>query len=193
MDNAMEQQLEGLMLKNLDGIYQPNARHWLKVKREYLGGGQMADSADLVVLGAYFGKGARGGLKSVFLMGVFDEVASLWRTVCKCGNGHDDATLLRLQDELAEMMVPTCRAFDSLPPWLDVHRSVTPDFVVTDPHAAPVWEVSGAQFSRSTIHTAGGVSIRFPRVTRIREDKCPRTATSMADLQALVVASHNSD
>ena len=80
MDNAMEQQLEGLMLKNLDGIYQPNARHWLKVKREYLGGGQMADSADLVVLGAYFGKGARGGLKSVFLMGVFDEVASLWRT-----------------------------------------------------------------------------------------------------------------
>ena len=37
---------------------------------------------------------------SVFLMGVYDKSCDQWRTVAKCGNGHDDATLERLQDEI---------------------------------------------------------------------------------------------
>jgi DNA ligase-3 len=42
----------------------------------------MADSADLVVLGAYFGTGSKGGTMSIFLMGCCDA-AGRWRTVCK--------------------------------------------------------------------------------------------------------------
>ena len=42
----------------------------------------MADTADLVVLGAYFGTGSKGGVMSVFLMGCIDK-AGKWRTVCK--------------------------------------------------------------------------------------------------------------
>ena len=41
-----------------------------------------------------------GGMMSVFLMGVYDAASGKFRTVAKCGNGHDDATILRLQDEL---------------------------------------------------------------------------------------------
>ena len=41
-----------------------------------------------------------GGLMSVFLMGVYDKSCDRFRTVAKCGNGHDDATIMRLQDEL---------------------------------------------------------------------------------------------
>ena len=37
---------------------------------------------------------------SVFLMGVYDASCDKFRTVAKCGNGHDDATILKLQDEL---------------------------------------------------------------------------------------------
>ena len=37
---------------------------------------------------------------SVFLMGVYDKSCDRFRTVAKCGNGHDDATLNRLQTEL---------------------------------------------------------------------------------------------
>jgi ATP-dependent DNA ligase len=48
--------LEGLVLKNINGIYEPGKRHWLKVKKDYLFEGQMADSADLVVIGAWYGK-----------------------------------------------------------------------------------------------------------------------------------------
>jgi len=50
--------------------------------------------------------------------------------------------------------------------------------------AAPVWEITGAEFSNSNIHTARGISIRFPRVTRIRDDKDWSNAT---DLQRLEV------
>ena len=37
---------------------------------------------------------------SVFLMGVYDKSCDRFRTVAKCGNGHDDATITRLQHEL---------------------------------------------------------------------------------------------
>ena len=41
-------------------IYEPGKRHWLKVKKDYLADGAMADTADLVVLGAYYGTGNKG-------------------------------------------------------------------------------------------------------------------------------------
>ncbi len=37
---------------------------------------------------------------SVFLMGLHDPSTGKFCTVAKCGNGHDDATIARLQDEL---------------------------------------------------------------------------------------------
>ena len=37
---------------------------------------------------------------SVFLMGVYDEETKKFCTVAKCGNGHDDATLTKLQKQL---------------------------------------------------------------------------------------------
>lgn len=48
---------------------------------------------------------------------------------------------------------------------------MAPDFVVKDPKASPVWEITGAEFSKAEIHTADGISIRFPRCTKIRSDK----------------------
>ena len=41
-------------------IYEPGKRHWLKMKKDYLAGGAMADTADLIVLGAYYGTGNKG-------------------------------------------------------------------------------------------------------------------------------------
>ena len=41
-------------------IYEPGKRHWLKVKKDYLEGGAMADTADLIVLGGYYGTGNKG-------------------------------------------------------------------------------------------------------------------------------------
>jgi hypothetical protein len=47
-------------------------------------------------LGSYYGSGSKGGKMSTFLMGkkkinsgVYDEKNKIYKTVCKCGNGHD--------------------------------------------------------------------------------------------------------
>lgn len=48
------------------GSYEPGKRHWLKVKKDYLNEGAMADTADLVVLGAFYGKGSNGAYKTAF-------------------------------------------------------------------------------------------------------------------------------
>ena len=61
--------------------------------------------------------------------------------------------------------------YDHVPSWLDCTRQMAPDFVAKDPKNSPVWEITGAEFSKAEIHTADGISIRFPRVTKIRDDK----------------------
>ena len=40
--------LEGLVMKDARSVYQPGKRKWLKMKRDYLGAGSLADSCDLV-------------------------------------------------------------------------------------------------------------------------------------------------
>ena len=72
-----------------------------------------------------------GGLMSVFLMGLYDKVRDKFCTVCKCGNGHDDATIQRLQDELD--MIKISKDYTKIPSWLLINRTLVPDFVVRDP------------------------------------------------------------
>ncbi|QQP49753.1 DNA ligase, partial [Caligus rogercresseyi] len=79
--------------------------------------------------------------------------------------------------------------YDSLPTWLLCNRGVVPDFVVKDPKVMPVWEITGAEFSKAESHTASGISIRFPRVTKQRKDKNWETATNLIELIELYKAS----
>lgn len=92
----------------------------------------MADSADLVVVGAYYGTGSKGGMMSVFLMGCYDSDIGKWKTVCKVGNGHDDATLDRLNKTLKVTKIFKDKT--RVPGWLLVNSALTPDFVVRARH-----------------------------------------------------------
>uniref|UniRef100_A0A914UKU5 DNA ligase n=1 Tax=Plectus sambesii TaxID=2011161 RepID=A0A914UKU5_9BILA len=186
---AIDEGLEGLVLKDTKSIYEPGKRHWLKVKKDYLEEGKMADTADLLVLGAYYGTGNKGGTMSVFLMGVHDPSSGKFLTVTKCGNGHDDAQLERINKQLSSKMTKISKDADKLPSWFKCSRSLVPDFVMKDPKQAVVWEITGAEFSKSENHTADGVSIRFPRVTRIRDDKDWQSATNLNELKKLYNAS----
>jgi DNA ligase-3 len=143
----------------------------------------MGDSADLIVLGAYFGSGSKGGKMSIFLMGVYDEDIKRFSTVVRVGNGFSDAEIDELQTSLKVKKISQDPA--KCPDWLNIQKPMLPDFVVVDPKTAPIWEISGAEFSRSTRHTANQISIRFPRVKRVRDDKDYETATSLKELQAM--------
>nr|XP_012555297.2 DNA ligase 3 isoform X1 [Hydra vulgaris]XP_047138476.1 DNA ligase 3 isoform X1 [Hydra vulgaris] len=183
LKKVFSENLEGLVIKDIKSIYEPGKRHWLKIKKDYLQDGAMADTADLVVLGAYYGTGNKGGMMSVFLMGCYDPDQKKWLTVAKCGNGFDDDTIKKLQSSL--QMKKISKDPDNVPSWLKVNRSLIPDFVAVDPKTSPVWEITGAEFSQSTTHTAAGISIRFPRVTKVRSDKNWKSATNLSQLQKL--------
>ncbi|XP_067347917.1 DNA ligase 3 isoform X2 [Channa argus] len=175
--------LEGLVLKDIKGNYEPGKRHWLKVKKDYLNEGAMADTADLVVLGAFYGKGSNGGIMSSFLMGCYDPDSKKWCTVTKCSGGYDDAMLARLQKELD--VIKISKDPSKIPGWLKIVKNYYPDFIIRDPEQAPIWEITGAEFSKSEMHTADGISIRFPRMTRVRDDKDWKTATNLHQLKDL--------
>ena len=183
MMRAISDGLEGLVLKDRKSVYEPGKRHWLKMKKDYLDSGSMADTADLVVLGAYYGTGNKGGMKSIFLMGTLNEKTNTWHTVTKVGNGFDDKTLDKLQKSID--MVETKKNSKAIPSWLKVESSLMPDFIVKDPKKSPVWEITGAEFSFSKTHTADGISIRFPRVTKVRDDKSWKEATNLERLKEL--------
>ncbi|XP_034033646.1 DNA ligase 3 [Thalassophryne amazonica] len=190
--HVIREGLEGLVLKDVKGTYEPGKRHWLKVKKDYLNEGAMADTADLVVLGAFYGKGSNGGIMSSFLMGCYDPDSKKWCTVTKCSGGYDDAMLARLQKELD--VIKISKEPSKIPSWLKIIKNYYPDFIIRDPENAPVWEITGAEFSKSEMHTADGISIRFPRMTRIRDDKDWKTATNLHQLKELYrISKENTD
>ena len=82
--------------------------------------------------------------------------------------------------------------FCRVPGWLNIKRQLVPDLIARNPQLCPVWEITGAEFSKAEMHTAGGISIRFPRVTKERSDKTWATATSLEELRTLYDESKNS-
>ncbi|ETO12360.1 hypothetical protein RFI_25015 [Reticulomyxa filosa] len=190
MNSMINKNLEGLVLKDSLSVYEPNKRHWLKMKRDYLDSGEMAEAADLVVLGAYKGSGKHGGLYSTFLTGVLDSNLQQFKTVCKVHNGLDDEQLKTFTNTLD--MVEFNQ--DECPLWLDVTRTLEPDWIVRNPKKSPVFEVTGFDYSESQVHSAtdekgNRVSIRFPRVTKIRTEKNYKTATTLQELRHLIKSS----
>ncbi|EDW14658.2 DNA ligase 3 [Drosophila mojavensis] len=186
---VLQANLEGVVLKSPSSTYQPGKRNWLKVKKDYLFGGKMADTADLVVLGAWYGSGKKGGVLSIFLMGCYDARDHLWKTVTKVHSGLDDATNDEIHEELMKL---TKRAdANNIPNWLHCKKALIPDVLAKTPEKMPVWEITGAEFTQSEAHTAGGISIRFPRITRLRSDKCAKEANDLAHLEQLYAASKN--
>lgn len=78
---------------------------------------------------------------------------------------------------------------DNPPKWLICKKSLIPDMIAKQPEKMPVWEITGAEFSKSDVHTADGISIRFPRITKQREDKSYKEATNVKELNQLYEAS----
>lgn len=49
---------------------------------------------------------------SVFLMGCYDPKKDRYCTVTKCGNGHDDATIDKINKELKDEVVKISKVFE---------------------------------------------------------------------------------
>ncbi|KAI0804069.1 hypothetical protein GGR55DRAFT_659666 [Xylaria sp. FL0064] len=185
LDESVKASCEGLMVKMLDGSesgYEPSkrSRNWLKIKKDYLSG--VGDSLDLVVLGAYHGKGKRTSVYGAFLLACYNAASDTYETVCNIGTGFSEQVLEELHKQLSEIVIDHPKPFYS-------HSSGgqhQPD-VWFEPRY--VWEVKTADLTLSPRYKAGckegvdpsgekGISLRFPRFIKVRDDKKPDEATS---------------
>jgi len=181
-NEAISEGCEGLVCKSLkgDSIYQMGARGWLwiKFKRDYRS--EMTDTVDLVAVGAFWGKGKRGGTYGALLLAAYDPETDTFKTVCKCGSGFTDEDLARLPEIFKPYVIPHKH------PRVDSKIEADVWFV-----PAIVLEVIGAEITLSPLHTCGygaikegvGLAIRFPRFTgRWRFDKKPEQATTVKEI-----------
>lgn len=180
-DEAIEDGAEGVMVKMMgeDGFYRAGARgwRWVKYKKDYVEA--LADSMDLVIVGAYHGKGRRAGWYGTLLGAAYNPGMDRFETVCKIGTGFTDEDLAGLDDVLGEHK----RATKSP----DVEAELEPDAWF---EPVKVAEIRGAELTRSPVHTAcrddeEGIALRFPRFLRWREDKGARDATTVDEVEAM--------
>jgi len=181
-EEAIEDGCEGLICKSVgaDSVYQAGARGWMwiKYKRDYKS--EMTDTVDLVVVGAFHGRGKRAGAYGALLLAAYNKEADTFETVTKLGTGFTDEDLKKLPELLKAHVVPR------------KHPRVQSTL------AADVWfepkvvlEVLGAEITLSPIHVCAmssiregsGLAIRFPRFTgNYRTDKAAEDATTSPEV-----------
>ncbi|KKA25269.1 DNA ligase (ATP) [Rasamsonia emersonii CBS 393.64] len=173
LEESVKASCEGLMVKMLDteeSGYEPSkrSRNWLKVKKDYLAG--LGDSLDLVVVGAYYGRGKRTSVYGAFLLAAYNTSFS-------------DSLLEELHKELSPLVIDRPKPFYS-------HSNVPKDQPDVWFEPRLVWEVKAADLTLSPRYKAAademlgttdgskGISLRFPRYIKSREDKKPEQATT---------------
>ena len=167
-----------------DAVYRAGARGWLwiKLKRDYRT--ELADTIDLVVVGAYAGRGRRRGTYGAVLLAAYDP-----DTGALPDRRPMRHRLLRRRAGRAAGEAGTADSGAPRPARVD---SRVPADVWFEPGL--VLEVLSAELTVSPNHTAGwgqlkedaGLSMRFPRFTgRWRDDKEPQDATTTRQLVEL--------
>jgi len=181
-EKTVESGSEGIMCKsmNQDSVYQAGARGWLwiKYKRDYRS--EITDTVDLVVIGAFHGRGKRAGTYGAYLLAAYNPDMDIFETVTKVGTGFTDADLEKLPKLLNKHKIS--HKHPRVDATLDVDVWFEPVVVI---------EIRGAEITLSPIHTCAmniirkesGLAIRFPRFTgKYRVDKSAEDATTTQEV-----------
>jgi len=179
---AIEKGCEGLVCKSIasDSVYQAGARGWLwiKYKRDYKS--EMTDTVDLVVVGAFHGRGKRAGTYGALLLAAYNPEKDVFETVTKCGTGFTDEDLAKLPKVLQKHKI--ARKHPRVQSVLEADVWFEPVVVI---------EILGAEVTLSPTHTCAmdairkgsGLAIRFPRFTgNYRFDKSAEDATTIEEI-----------
>ncbi len=181
-----------------------------QLKKDYLTG--IGDSCDLVVVGAYYGKGKRTNVYGAFLLACYDPDSENYQTACKIGTGFSEQMLTDLYNQLHPLELESgkrnnIKADPSKPPDVWFEPKVIFEVLTADLTLSPIYmagqglvsrqDLRGRQSSWLTIAIGQvdtkGISLRFPRFIRVRDDKDPEDATTgeqIAEFYEAQVTSH---
>jgi DNA ligase-1 len=153
---AIEAGYEGVMAKALDSRYTPGARGrgWLKIKR--------AHTLDLVIVAADRGYGRRHGWLSNYYLAARDPERGGFVEVGKTFKGLTDDQFEQMTARLLALKTDETRAT----------VFVRPEVVV---------EVAYSDIQRSPQYAAG-MTLRFARIVRVRDDKPAAEADTLASM-----------
>ena len=183
LENSINSGCEGLMLKMLDKPYQAGARgnYWLKLKREYRN--ELGDSLDLVVIGAFFGKGRRTGKYGTLLLASYDYDTDTFTSICKVGTGFTDEDLDQLYQILSDKVTlkknPRINSEMEADVWFEPELVI--EVVASEITLSPIHKAS-----RDEIRKGAGFALRFPKFTgKIRVEKFAEDASTNEEVVAL--------
>jgi DNA ligase-1 len=176
LENGINAGCEGLMLKVLDAPYRAGARgnNWLKLKREYRN--ELGDSLDLVVIGAFFGKGRRTGKYGTLLLATYNQENDTFDSICKVGTGFTDENLDQFYQILSDKI--TIKKNPRIESGMEADVWFEPELVI---------EIVASEITLSPVHTTAkdairkgsGLALRFPKFTgKIRTEKAPEDAST---------------
>ena len=181
-EEAITNGCEGLVCKAIgkESIYKAGARGWLwiKYKRDYKS--EMTDTTDLVIIGAFYGRGKRAGTYGTLLLATYNKDIDTFETVTKCGTGFTDKDLIKIPKILKNHLIQNKHS--------RVSSTINAD-VWFEPKI--VLEIMGAEITLSPIHTCAinsirkerGLAIRFPRFTgKYRSNKNAEDATTSKEI-----------
>ena len=183
LENSISAGCEGLMLKDLGAPYRAGARggSWLKLKREYRN--ELGDSLDLVVIGAFFGKGRRTGRYGVLLLATYDDEADRFASICKVGTGFSDEDLDQLYQMLSGRVLRKRdrRAYSGMEPDVWFVPEVVVEIVASEITLSPVHKTA-----EGAVRKEAGLALRFPKFTgRVRTEKAAEDASTDSEVLAL--------
>ena len=183
LENSINSGCEGLMLKMIQSPYRAGIRgsNWLKLKREYQN--ELGDSLDLIVIGAFFGKGRRTGKYGTLLLATYNPENDTFPSICKVGTGFTDENL----DQLYQILSPsvTLKKNSRVESDMDADIWFEPSLVI---------EIVASEITLSPIHKTGfniirkdsGLALRFPKFTgKIRTEKNVDNASTGEEVIAL--------
>ncbi|KAE8858037.1 hypothetical protein PTNB73_09285 [Pyrenophora teres f. teres] len=176
--------------KPLLSTYEPDKRldAWLKVKKDY---STTSETLDLIPIAAFHGSGRKAAWWSPILLAVRNAETGQLDAVTKCMSGFTDA-FYRANRKKYDPDDPECTVvLGQKPSFVRYNGGAGTPAVWFEPHE--VWEVAFADLTLSPTYTAAiglvseerGLSTRFPRFLRVREDKGVDEATEAGELAAL--------
>lgn len=183
LENSINAGCEGLMLKAPNAPYRAGMRgsNWLKLKREYRN--ELGDSLDLIVIGAYFGRGRRTGLYGTLLLATYNPENDNLPSICKVGTGFTDESLDQLYQILSNKV--TLKKNPRIVSEMKADIWFEPELVL---------EIVASEITLSPIHKTGldlirkssGFALRFPKFTgKIRYEKAVEDASTGEEVFAL--------